>query len=338
MIYDGIIEKLQKVGGISIYFNELISRYKLNNNFKYIRYINEPFIEVSDDNLINRNCRFLERYRNVHLPQDIGNDEIFHSTYYRLPTKPVKVVTTVHDFTYEKFVNGAAKMIHSWQKNNAIQGSDKIICVSNNTAYDLLRFCPVDESKIAVVYNGVSKDYHVLDKKIQHGNEVVFVGARGGYKNFLSAVDAILLCPDLSLSIVGGGPLKPEEVSYLQAKIPNRYRWLGRLSNYELNEVYNRAYCLLYPSSYEGFGIPVIEAMRAGCPVIALNISSIPEVSGDAAILIDQLDVNMLADALKTLDCISQRNSYIQAGLLNSQRFSWDKCYEETNKIYQSLK
>jgi mannosyltransferase len=335
LIYDGIIEKLQGGGGVTVVFNELISR---TFDYSFISYNQKSKIALSSNTIIKK-YRRLERYRDVVLDNYNNENILFHSTYYRLPFKKnIPIITTVHDFTYEKFNKGPSKLVHSWQKNRAINYSNKIICVSENTAKDLLRYCPVNESNIEVVYNGVSDDYRVIDYNSSYTNEVIFVGARDGYKNFSAAIDVISLCSKLSLSIVGGGPLSAEEIVYLDLKIPNRYNWLGRLSNHELNNVYNRAYCLLYPSSYEGFGIPVIEAMRAGCPVIALNISSIPEVSGNAAILIDALDMNLLSEALKSLDNIDQRNSYIQAGLLNSQRFSWDKCYEETNKVYQSLK
>ncbi|WP_434138040.1 glycosyltransferase family 4 protein [Photobacterium leiognathi] len=334
LIYDGIIEKLQSGGGVTVVFNELISK---SSDYSFISYNQESKIAMSSNTIVKK-YRKLERYRDVALDNDNDN-MLFHSTYYRLPLKKnLPIITTVHDFTYEKFNKGPSKLVHSWQKNRAINHSNKIICVSENTAKDLLRYCPVNESNIEVVYNGVSNDYRVVEYNGSYTNEVVFVGARGGYKNFSAAIDAVSLCSNLSLSIVGGGPLSAKEIAYLDFKIPNRYNWLGRLSNDELNNVYNRAYCLLYPSSYEGFGIPVIEAMRAGCPVIALNLSSIPEVSGNAAILINELDINLLSEALKSLDNIEQRNSYIQAGLLNSQRFSWDKCYEETNKVYQSLK
>lgn len=336
ILYDGIIERLQSTGGVSVVFNEIISRMK-REEFLYISYDYQS--KITKNNKVIKS-KFLERYIDVDT-SFLSNVEceIFHSTYYRLPKdKSLSIVTTVHDFTYEKYIKGPAKWLHSSQKNRAIKNSDRIICVSKNTANDLLKYTNINESKINIVYNGVSNDYFQIEESIAITNEVVFVGARGGYKNFLAAIDVISLCPNLSLSIVGGGSLTSKEVLYLNEKIPGRYSWLGRLSNDELNNVYNRAYCLLYPSSYEGFGIPIIEAMRAGCPVVALNLSSIPEVSGNAAILIDELDINLLSEALKSLDNIVQRNNYIQAGLLNSQRFSWDKCYEETNKVYQSLK
>ena len=99
--------------------------------------------------------------------------------------------------------------------------------------------------------------------------------------------------------------------------------------------MYNSAYCLIYPSSYEGFGIPVIEAMRAGCPVVAVNTSSIPEVAGNAGLLVDNPDCNELVYALLTID--KNRQQLINAGFTQAAKFSWNKCFNETQKVYDEL-
>ncbi|THJ46278.1 glycosyltransferase family 4 protein [Aeromonas veronii] len=282
--------------------------------------------------------RFLDRYRYC----QIGYEEeygVFHSSYYRLPDKrkKLKVVTTVHDFTYEKFLTGPAKWVHSWQKNKAIRNSDLVICVSYNTAKDLQQYCPVDPSKIRVIYNGVSDSYHPIDALSNEESQqaVVFVGARSGYKNFTLAVESVAVVPSLQLQIIGGGKLSEDEIKHLERYLPNRYCWLGRLSDEELNQTYNQAYALLYPSSYEGFGIPVIEAMRAGCPVIAVNVSSIPEVAGDAAILVNEPTVVAFSDALIKLPVM--RKQLITAGLEQAAKFSWGRCFEETLAVYKEL-
>lgn len=135
--------------------------------------------------------------------------------------------------------------------------------------------------------------------------------------------------------IVGGGVLNNDEITLLEHNIPGRYEWLGRLTDEELNLQYNKAYCLIYPSSYEGFGIPIIEAMRAGCPVIAINNSSIPEVAGDAAILIEYAEAELVVEAVQSLH--TDYNKLRLAGLSQASHFSWDKCYSATKKIYKEL-
>lgn len=343
MIIDGIVKSLQSTGGVSVYFDEIILRLSERVNVCYLDYTKGKNLfscgpEVS---VFSQTTRLLERYRDVKLPKCclVSNEKnLFHSTYYRIPKyrRSTHVVTTVHDFTYEKFVKGPARWVHSWQKNRAIRNSDIVICVSNNTAKDLMQYCPVDESKIRVIHNGVSENYYPLpiDPDFNY-NSVLFVGARGGYKNFNLAITAVAAVPNLELSIVGGGKLSSDELQQLEDKLPGRYRWLGRLSDDELNVAYNHAYALLYPSSYEGFGIPIIEAMRAGCPVIAVNVSSIPEVAGDAAILVDSPSSLAFSDALKNV--AKQRQKLVAAGLAQATNFSWERCFRETLAVYNEL-
>lgn len=340
LVIDGIIENLQSNGGCTVYFNQILSFLQKDNyRLDYLKFsaTEENNIKLFGQNtkLHHRSAKLLERWRDVDV-NDFSDDIIFHSTHYRLPNRKVKTVTTVHDFTYELYRHGPARWMHSWQKFRAIRNSDLVICVSHNTAKDLMRFCPIDEKKIRVVHNGVSETY-VVDAMATKTNEVVFVGARGWYKNFIMAVKSLVEHPDLQLSIVGGGALTADEISLLDEHIPNRYQWLGRVSDEELNEIYNRAYCLLYPSSYEGFGIPVIEAMKSGCPVIAVHSSSIPEVACDAAILVESASVENFQHALSQLASASHRETLIQRGLLQAAKFSWEQCYRGTLAVYQEL-
>lgn len=325
IILDPIIFNLQSGGGVSVYFSNISSRLESKKI---------PCVKLD----LSSNIPFIYRYLDCKLDCKCNsNGKLFHSSYYRLPkSRSIKIVTTVHDFTYEKFVKGPAKWLHSWQKNRAILNSDIVICVSHNTAKDLMQYCPIDPRKIRVIHNGVSDSYHPLDGfSGEQSQNVVFVGARSGYKNFKLAVESVAVVPSLQLQIVGGGKLSEDEIKHLERYLPNRYCWLGRLSDEELNQAYNQANVLLYPSSYEGFGIPIIEAMRAGCPVIAVNVSSIPEVAGDAAILVNEPTVAAFSDALIKLPAM--REQLISAGLVQAAKFSWERCFEETLAVYNEL-
>lgn len=341
LVIDGIIESLQNNGGCTVYFNQFLSfLQKDKKNFlTFIRFFpvmgENIELDAECSNLVTQKQRFLERWRDVDT-SSLGDDIIFHSTHYRLPTRRVKTVTTVHDFTYELYRKGPARWMHSWQKFRAIKNSDLVICVSQNTADDLMRFCPIDRDKIRVVYNGVSESYFPIDE-VEKNDSVVFVGARGWYKNFVLAVRTLQHFPYLNLRIVGGGPLTPEETALLEECIPGRYKWLGRVSDCGLNELYNQAYCLFYPSSYEGFGIPVAEAMRSGCPVVAVNTSSIPEVAGDAALLVKEATVDEFRIAFTQLESDSIRKQLITDGLIQAKKFSWEKCYQDTLRVYHEL-
>ncbi|WP_196906251.1 glycosyltransferase family 1 protein [Candidatus Symbiopectobacterium sp. 'North America'] len=329
IIYDNIIRSLQTYGGVSVYFDNLIHRV-VNDNLEHeiINYNNIQKISGA------KQSRFLERYRAC----DCGEiqEGIFHSSYYRLPlNSDLSIITTVHDFTYEKYIKGPALWVHHWQKNKAIKFSDLVICVSQNTANDLLKYIPIPEHKIRVVHNGVSENYHPTSHNSTVNNEVLFVGARSGYKNFDLAVQAISAMPELSLSVVGGGDFSEKEKALLNELIPGRYKWLGRLSDAQLNVEYNQAYALIYPSSYEGFGIPVLEAMKAGCPVVAVNSSSIPEVAGDAAFLAEKTHRYAFIEGLKYVE--ANRARLRDKGFLQASKFSWDKCYQETLSTYKKL-
>lgn len=335
---DGIIQDLQRYGGITVLFKELVSKLIIKKEkFQYVSYANEPVaaqLSSADTcEVERRHPRLFERYRDCFVEGDV-----FHSSYYRLPVKKIPTVTTVYDFTYEKYVSGPAKWVHSWQKNRAIQNSDIVICISESTASDVMKYSPIDDQKLRIIHPGVSDNYFPLAIEQRVVSSVVlFIGSRAEYKNFRMAVIAVSSIACLTLTIVGGGALNKTETEMLNALLPGRYLWHSWLSETDLNSIYNIAYCLMYPSSYEGFGIPVAEAMRAGCPVIAVNTSSIPEVAGAAALLAQEVVEEEFVELLLLLSKEKERNKYIDMGYAQARKFSWDKCFEETLNVYRTL-
>lgn len=319
IFYDGVIYRLQSGGGISVLFNELISRMPLGS------------YELS----LNVESKYLSRYRAVKVNRAC---DIFHSTYYRLPVRSsCSVVTTVHDYTYERYSSGLKRMVHSWQKNKAIRGADKIICVSESTRRDLLEFSGVHcDKNVVVIHNGVSTEYHSLSA-VALENQVLFVGARAGYKNFNSAVQALGSIGSIRLLCVGGGQFDSAELDVLERVMPGRYSHAGYLTNEQLNVEYNRSVCLVYPSLYEGFGIPVLEAMRAGCPVVAVNSSSIPEVAGSAAVLLERGEVEEIRSAVEFFCITENRNDFVARGISQAEKFSWDETFNKTLAVYEEL-
>ncbi|CCX62506.1 putative uncharacterized protein [Bacteroides sp. CAG:598] len=282
----------------------------------------------------------VQRYLPVRL-RSVKQNFIFHSTYYRYSTNPQAInITTVHDFTYEFFSSGLKKIIHCWQKYRAIRNSQYIICISHNTKNDLLKFLPdIPVDKIRVVYNGVSEDYRPIPNwkgeslPFKKNDYLLFVGARGSYKNFEFLVKS-LKGTNYNLLIVGPDLLS-DEISLLNINLGKHYYYMGRLSNEELNKLYNGAYAFVYPSSYEGFGIPVLEAQKAGCPVIAYNSSSIPEIIGDTPLLMNTLSDKELLEKLSLLSDYTIRERIIEEGFRNVKRFSWDRTFRETIEIYK---
>jgi glycosyltransferase involved in cell wall biosynthesis len=351
IIFDNIIFSQQNVGGISIVWYELLKRvlkqdviqpvfieYKANrlNHFRKLLALSEDRIQLK--------CQFLLKLRRYLNPViSVKEKTIFHSSYYRTCNHPlIYNITTVHDFTYERYYKGLAKWLHCQQKYRAILHSHAIICISENTKKDLLEILPeIDQKKIRVIYNGVSEDYFKLPNVEQLQlpfpvkSYVLFVGSRIAYKRFDFAVDVI--CEEnMNLVIVGGGELTSKERLLLDTKLGvDKYRKMGAISGSILNQLYNGANCLLYPSEYEGFGIPVIEAQKAGCPVIAFEGSSVKEIAGNAGLLFSAYDVNLVSTYFDSLENQEFRNEIIDKGLKNADKFSWDKSFNQIMEVYQ---
>lgn len=354
---DNIVFSLQKQGGISVFWYEFLKRIMQDADFdcKFIDLLNDNIfrkqldIPLSDilDNRLNKLPVKVQRYVNP----TIKEEGIFHSSYYRVGNgSQVCNVTTVHDFTYEYYFKGLPKFVHHFQKKNAILNSKKIICVSNNTKTDLLRFYPnLNERQIEVIYNGVSDDYfplHTRDSAFLNNTfgpdfkeYVLFVGKReDAYKNFDMVVDACKLTKS-KLLIVGGGHLSRSEVAMLDVQLGlHQYKQIAGVTNVQLNEIYNNASFLVYPSLYEGFGISILEAQKSGCPVICSNTSSIPEIAGKGAYLLEKISALRIAEILlqnKSRNDIT--NSIVEEGYLNSRLYSWDKCYQQTKQVYVDM-
>ena len=357
VILDNIVFSLQKQGGISVFWYELLNRIMQDADFscKFIDFSNENIfrkqLDIPLSNLLDVRLNKLPVKIQRYVNPTIKEKGIFHSSYYRAAKGSLVCnVTTVHDFTYEYYFKGLPKLVHHAQKKNAILNSKKVICVSNNTKTDLLKFYPnLKEQQIEVIYNGVSDDYFPLlggDSSFLDSTfgpdfkeYVLFVGKReDGYKNFDMVVDACKLTKS-KLLIVGGGHLSKVEVVMLDSKLGlHQYKQIAGVTNEQLNLIYNNAAFLVYPSLYEGFGISILEAQKSGCPVICSNSSSIPEIAGNGAYLVENISALKIAELLlqnKSRNDITK--SIVEQGYLNSQLFSWDKCYKQVKQVYLEI-
>jgi len=353
IVFDNIIFSLQKSGGISVYWSELISRIIPNHNFeKYFIETKSSHSNIFRNKLNLDNCKILtekERSINRILPVNYSiecRNHLFHSSYYRLPGKPKNCfqITTVHDFIPELIEKNLRTRLLSIQKYKSIKSSDAIICVSENTKNDLIKLYPeFIKKEIVVIHNGASPDFYSLNydfskEPILEGIEnpfCLFIGKRDKYKNFDLAVNYIAKVKDLNLVIVGGGKLRGQEYNLLNSKIKRRFSHLNSVTNQDLNLLYNKAEFLFYPSEYEGFGIPIVEAQKTGCPFIAKRTSSIVELVENKDLLLDELSYSKIDEA--RLYIKKNRDMIVKEGIENSKKYTWEKSYDNHVSVYESM-
>ncbi len=275
-----------------------------------------------------------------------GEGSIYHPTYYNFSGLPkATTVFTVYDFAHERFPSLFAGDKTPVLKRKAFERADALICISESTKKDLLELYRVDsECRIRVIHLGYS-DLTVLPEipiQLPEKPYFLFVGPRHTYKNFECIVKAFALRPELKkdfcLVCFGGAPFSSKESNLLAGfgLADHVIRFSG--GDEILGALYKHAAALVYPSLYEGFGMPIPEAMNCGCPVIAGNTGSIPEVAGDAALLFDPRSPEALAEALIAVAHDEQlKMKLILEGRRRCRCFSWDRCAGETLSLYRAL-
>ncbi len=341
---DSIIFGLQRFGGISTYWIELARRLPERSGTEVQLLLPAQVISGRADEIAAltapaRHETLAPKYARF-LPAPVMIDcAIQHSSYYRLPARkgPASVVT-VYDFIYERYRSGAARLAHTTQKRRAVAAADAVICISEATRNDLLERWPdIDAAKVVTVPLAVDHGvWFPAGSAMPSLGQVLFVGQRAGYKRFDLAVAAVAALPDLSLGIVGP-PLTPAEQADLEARLPGRYRSYAGIANAELRRLYAEAHALVFPSDYEGFGLPLLEAMACGCPVVAAHQSCLPEVGGDAVLWAMEQRADDYAAALAWLGDSDARANTIAAGHARAGGFTWDSTVDQTLAVYRQL-
>jgi mannosyltransferase len=350
IIFDNIVFSLQRSGGISSIWSHILEAALGDDALSVgcIDYDNDNVfrqrLNINEKNIIKKigQIGWGERYLSPTIRKDLLTDSrtLFHSSYYRtMHGENVVNITTVHDFVYEKFMSGVRQKVHSWQKRKAVLDSDVIVCVSENTKKDLLQYIPECRDKdVRVIHNGVSDSFRLIEGTPcpEYSDCVLFVGSRAGYKNFNLAVDFV--AQSNYRLLICGDPLTYSERKRLRERLGDkRFVSLDNVSASELNKLYNSVYCLAYPSSYEGFGLPVIEAQRAHCPVIALNASSIPEIIGGDYPMMSSPTLSEFIRVANEFLPGRAREQILVSGHTNSLRFSLQSMTSRDLSLYHSL-
>lgn len=357
ILYDFQIFWHQKFGGVSRYHAELSNiskRYNINidiltygvKNF----YLNRNLNKSADLLALLIGRRKVYLLNKILTKKQLNNKhyDIIHPTWYDPYIFDLKgnskIVVTIHDMIHELFWQDT-QQDEIVRKREAIYNSDAIIAISENTKRDILKLYPdIPSDKISVIYHGTShlpsmkkpSNFKVPEKYI------LFVGGRHDYKRGMFVAKALkeLLekYADIKILYIGGGNFNKKELQYIeQLGLTNRIIQHD-VDDQSLAYLYANAICFVYPSLYEGFGLPILEAFDNNCPVICANNSSLPEVGGNAALYFDNEDVGKLA---KTVEMLFTNNSIrqkcIELGRNRCKEFTWEKCFEETSKVYRRM-
>lgn len=329
---------------------ELSLRYSNNHYLKQLdNFPCKPFFENFTFRGKHRLLNFLnERISKKFISK--GDYDVFHPTYYDpyflnfLNNKPF--VLTVYDMIHEIYPEMfSSKHKTTEGKKLLAQKATKIIAISESTKRDIIRFFGIDENKIEVIYLGNSLNISKSDDAINielPEKYVLFVGNRGSYKNFDLFIGTIapLLLEDTKLSVVcvGGGKFNDREIEKFKSLNIKDKIFQYSVSDNILAYLYQRAIAFVFPSLYEGFGIPILESFVCGCPVLVGKVSSLPEIAGDAGVYFDPTNIVSIYDTVKRIiyDKELRKNLKLK-GFQRVKNFSWEKAAEKTKSLYESI-
>jgi glycosyltransferase involved in cell wall biosynthesis len=287
----------------------------------------------------------------------LGNVDVLHSTTFCAPRDHFgKLIVTIYDVSFLTLPHChiEANRIHCLNgTSDAVKYADRIIAISHHGKTELVKYFNVDPDKIVVTHLaakdifipcGLNEQNRVLEKYNIPRNYIFTVGSFEPRKNIGTLVRAYVNLPESikkhhPLVIAGGrGWLNTDIDALIASQDPSMIRRIGYVDEKDLPGLYSAAAVFVYPSLYEGFGLPILEAMSCGAPVITSNTSSMPEISGDAALFFDPTDIRQLTTYLfKVLENEKLRKELSRKGIDRARLFSWEKTAKETLKIYETL-
>jgi glycosyltransferase involved in cell wall biosynthesis len=359
ILYDHQAFTIQEYGGISRYFYELVRHFRAVPGLKIsssLLFSNNEYIKrnkVVDSISFFRGINFQRMTEVMNLLNEVkslteyksDNFDIFHPTYYDpyfLKVKNKKpIIITFHDLIHEKFKQYDHRSLA--HKKSVLSRADKIITISNNSKIDLMEYYSIPEERVTII--PLASSITIMDdvgKNETNDDYVLYVGNRAHYKNFIFFVRAIapLLKKEINLFLycAGGGKFtKAEHMLFQELKISGKVK-LRSGSDESLRAIYTNAIAFLFPSIYEGFGLPLLEAMNCGCPIGTSQTSSLPEVAGDAALYFNPYDKESILSVTETLVTKSHiRSALREKGFLRAKEFTWQKTANLTHDVYKSL-
>ncbi|MES2430044.1 MAG: glycosyltransferase family 1 protein [Bacteroidota bacterium] len=366
ILFDHQTFNYQNYGGISRYFIEVINGLKKN----YSADVDLQLVYSHNEHLIEKNLhptkpflktikggwrlqKILSRYNEILIKRKLAKGvDIFHptyfDTYYLNSLGKAKFFLTVYDMIHETRLvitnNTKANLEVIKNKKILVEKATKIIAISESTKNDIIAIYGTDPNKIQVIYLASSllpvKNY--LPEKALPEKYILFVGNRKSYKNFTLFFESVipLLKADKDLHIIcaGGKKFNDDEIAELQSSELQDQVLQMNFDDKLLAYLYQNALCFVFPSLYEGFGIPTLEAFACGCPVVLSNTSSMPEVGGDAAAYIEPDNQESIYTVIKqVIENTALRNEMKKKGYKQLEKFSWQKCIDEHYNLYQRV-
>lgn len=371
-----ITSALAQSGGIGRYTRELIDAVvRLGTEFNFTLFsarqpnnFNADRVFSLTGNVSFKEIPISERwlYRiwyRLRLPISVqnftGSMDLFHSPDFVLPpvSRRVPTLLTVHDLSFIHFPEAYTDNLVSYLNRVvpwSIKRASHILADSQATQEDLINHWKIPQDKITVLYSGVSKNFKPVTTpkeirrvrmkyKLGDGPYLISVGTVQPRKNYQMLIKAFRKVADKykhNLIIVGGMGWMHEPIldEIRLQKLEGRVRFLGFIDDRDLPALYSAATLFAFPSLYEGFGLPILEAMACGVPVIASDASSLPEVAGDAALLLPANDVEAWAhNMLDLLEDMSSRMKMVGAGFLRARRFTWTQSARDLVMVYKNL-
>lgn len=355
---DEQIFAIQEYGGISRLFAELAKQYALNPDFGVdLEPLRAPIVNryILDNPEVTRalavtaapnSYRALAHYFASRRPR-VAVD-VVHSTFY-LPRglsgyPGAKKVVTIHDMIPERMPKTRRRLDFITRKQRYVELADHVICVSAATQADLVHIYGKVKAEVSVVHHGVDPIFKPGAARWEDLPEkyVLFVGNRGQYKDanvlLRAFAEVATQFPDLVLLFVGGGRFTVAENQLIrQLGIAPRVRQRS-LPDAEMSAAYGNAELCVFPSRFEGFGLPALESMACGTPTVLASSSSLPEVGGEGALYFEPGNVNELAQVMRNVLGDEQlRHELSERGLQRASHFSWERSASETAAVYASV-
>jgi glycosyltransferase involved in cell wall biosynthesis len=266
---------------------------------------------------------------------------VSHFHYVVPPGAPGCVVLTVHDLSFERrpeLMSWTDRALFRSLVPRSLRRADRIVVGSKWTRADLVERYEIPEQKVVVTPYGVDPAFGMDGPTRDGGSYMLFVGGLQPRKDPTTAVDALAkLDPHLRLVFAGPALRKSRELvdHVRELRLSSRVEFTGYVRKSELAALYRGAACLVLPSLYEGFGLPILEAMASGTPVVATTAGALPEVAGDAAVLVEPGDAEELAAGVEL--ALADRERLVAAGLERSTRYSWAETARRTLAVYEEL-